>query len=764
MDLPTYCTYIMCVRTDSQYKRERTRRYLSKLKKKKKKKKKTIQHIVTYLTPSSHLVTTTTNISIISLSTRTKRRCHHIKMKRMFRSPKTTTASSISSSISSKNDRIHTNSRSPTKKNSEHGPNSPTITRTVKPQEKREGGLKTHIEVCARIRPLRILKERDAFFSSPKRKMLPSVVKSKKKKAAAVPSFPTTAHGEEFVAWDVNNEGDTAAQSQRTEHVQGRTHAYTLDTVYGIDSTTRHIYDQSVHSIVKAAMEGYHSSVLAYGQTSTGKTFTMSGTKESPGLIPLCIRDCFRYVKESQESREYLIRISYLEVYKEHIQDLLATTPVPVRLFDGPNGLIIKGLKEEVATSPEQVFSILKKGETRRQVGATHMNQHSSRSHVMVRLWIESTGTDTGLVNGAKKASARVSSLSLVDLAGSESVRLNGTDRREEGHYINKSLMTLGQVVLSLSENKTGHIPYRDSKLTRLLQPSLSGNAQMVLLCCISPQLSFMEESHNTFKFATRAKKIEQKATINISSDETTLLQNYREEIEDLKKQLAEAKEQQRLLQEKTEQAKANNNSKEAMEAEVEELVEAITTMEQLILKSRPHKATVETDSEIDLLAEEDTKDEYEDLLMNDSPPKTPEMNGELTLELSRVRGLLGSVLQKRGVTASVIDPPAVVEGESKVERVLDFGVPASPRSPRICSDDREVETLRKQLVEQELVTSLRKADSSFLQSQLLEKDMLLEEVSKILEAVEKRQLELEKENAALRAENSSMRSRYALL
>ena len=110
--------------------------------------------------------------------------------------------------------------------------------------------------------------------------------------------------------------------------------------------------------------------------------------------------------------------------------------------------------------------------------------------------------------------------------------------------------MTLGQIVLALSEGKTGHIPYRDSKLTRILQPSLSGNAQMVLLCCISPQISHIEESHNTFKFAIRAKKIKQKAEINVAEDESTLLQLYRDEIEDLRRQLSEAKKQQQLLQE----------------------------------------------------------------------------------------------------------------------------------------------------------------------------------------------------------------------
>lgn len=376
------------------------------------------------------------------------------------------------------------------------------------------------------------------------------------------------------------------------------------------------------------------------------------------------------------------------------------------------------------------------------------MNQHSSRSHVIVRLWIESTtsGSDGG------KGSTRVSSLSLVDLAGSESVKLNGIERREEGHYINKSLMTLGQVVLSLSDGKTGHIPYRDSKLTRLLQPSLSGNAQMVLLCCISPQVSHMEESHNTFKFAVRAKKIKQKAVVNVAEDENTLLQTYRDEIADLRKQLAEAKEQQRLLHERT----VADNSVDT-DGEVMELVEAIRTMERLILKSHPHNTPIPTansellneDGNIDLL--EDDADTQLAIMYDNtggnvpSTPTTREDDDALNMELSRIRGLLGTVLKKKGIAKH--DPD--------VQRTLDFGSPM--RSPQ---HDLEVEKLRYQLEEQELATTLRKADSSFLQSQLREKDLLLEEVSNVLEAVEVRQAELERENASLRAELFALKAK----
>eukprot|EP00934_Nitzschia_sp_Nitz4_P005522 Nitzschia sp. Nitz4//scaffold69_size99277//90883//92850//NITZ4_004650-RA/size99277-processed-gene-0.90-mRNA-1//-1//CDS//3329556766//5512//frame0 len=587
--------------------------------------------------------------------------------------------------------------------------------------------LKTNIEVCARIRPLQIQSSRKGYFTQSRGIQPPSSTSHQQNSSSA----------NQVPAWDVSADGETAAQSSSTNLVQGRTHSYTLDHVYGPESSTTQIYQRSVQTLVHRAMQGYHSTVLAYGQTSTGKTFTMTGAKDAPGLIPLSIADCFRYVRNSQESREYLIRISYLEVYKEHIRDLLNATPEPVRLFDGPNGLVIRGLKEEVVSSPEQVYAILAKGEKRRQIGATHMNQHSSRSHVMVRLWIESTSVGS--------TTTHLSSLSLVDLAGSESVRLNGADRREEGQYINKSLMTLGQVVLSLSEGKSVHIPYRDSKLTRLLQPSLSGNAQMVLLCCVSPQANHLEESHNTFKFATRAKKVEQKAIINVAQDEQSMLQNYKSEIEDLRKQLAEAKEQQRIYQEKVKHA--GEEQKANTDGEIQELAEAIQTMERLVLRSRPHQHRASSSENVsnenmELLEEvNESSDDDDDMLIDLPPrssPKSPEHDA-LHNELDRIRGLLGSVMKKRGVS---------VDGVAPAARRLDFSTAATTPQKQ-----EEVESLRKQLEEQETVTNIRKADSSFLQSQLREKDNLLEEVSKVLEALEKRQTKLEQDNAALLAE-----------
>jgi len=729
---------------------------------------------------------------------------------------------------------------------------SASSTTTTTTGEKNDGdgdsvrGRKTHIEVCARLRPLHVsgTESSNGFFlrtaagaaaasgrirtptkrassafvdnhrSLPRKPQLPSSTGKNTAGRLIVPNmlFPGRKKDEEefFYAWDIQSD-DTASQSLRTERISGRTHNYTLDKVYGPQSTTADLYGKSVRDLVHAAMDGYHASVLAYGQTSTGKTHTMTGTKSDPGIIPMAVRECFAHLRHStSQQREYLLRVSYFEIYKEKIRDLLSASkaPPPVRLFDDKGEIVIRGLTESVITSPEQVFSILAQGEARRQVGSTALNLHSSRSHVIVRIWIESRTLDDvvdvdggtngnsskGQRNGDDKngRGVRISSLSLVDLAGSESVRLTGeSSRREEGHFINQSLMTLGKVVYALSEQQDQHqdlpgigrqqqplkhIPYRDSKLTRLLQPSLSGNAQVVLICCISPLASHLDESHNTFKFAIRAKKIPQTATINEAQDEKTLLESYRDEIEELKRQLIEARQQQERLLQKTASAAitgtvddigsddltaAMTDELAGEDGEIQELVKSIQTMEKLILKSKPAGSTptragtlgegAAAENPEDLLDEADASyyedDNDDDLLAlatNDRggvatptraapktppPPRTPSLRDsepgqDLEAALSRVKGLLGSVLKKRHAADGVFQS----------------------------SSGDEVQSLRAQLEQQQAASNLRKADASFLQKQLEEKDSLLREVSKILEALEDRQTQLERENAALRA------------
>ena len=228
-------------------------------------------------------------------------------------------------------------------------------------------------------------------------------------------------------------------------------------------------------------------------------------------------------------------------------------------------------------------------------------------------------------------------------------MRLTGStgDRKREGQYINKSLMALGQVIYKLSEQEKSHIPYRDSKLTRLLQPSLSGNAQIVSICNISPSVSHLEESHNTLKFAMRAKKVQQRVVLNEVLDESTLLQVYKEEIEDLKLQLAEAKAAQRQQQN---------------DEDTRELIQAIQKMEALILKTQKLQEHLNNDEKMAFQSHDSGELLYSPEFGNKSQSKklawgTSEnkvvSDKPLLDEMQRIQGLLGNVLDKQGISHS---------------------------------------------------------------------------------------------------------------
>ncbi|KAG0016895.1 hypothetical protein BGZ82_000914 [Podila clonocystis] len=307
------------------------------------------------------------------------------------------------------------------------------------------------------------------------------------------------------------------------------------------------IYNTSVKSLVRSAMEGYNGTVFAYGQTSSGKTYTMSGTQQEPGITPRAVDDIFKHIRENSD-REFLLRVSYLEIYNESIRDLLSPEAIDLRIHeDRKRGVYVSPLKEEIVTTPGQVMRIIQRGDYQRHVSTTDYNAHSSRSHSIFQIVIESRertapsspkpGRKLSLGLSKPATAVRVSQLNLIDLAGSEKASAD-IERRKEGAFINKSLLTLGTVIAKLTEEKGTHIPYRDSKLTRILQSSLSGNARVSVICTISPSFVNVEESHNTLKFAVRVKKVMTKAHTNQVLDDKALLEKYRREIGELKAQL----------------------------------------------------------------------------------------------------------------------------------------------------------------------------------------------------------------------------------
>ncbi|SPO30736.1 related to Kinesin [Ustilago trichophora] len=376
--------------------------------------------------------------------------------------------------------------------------------------------------------------------------------------------------GEEC-AWVANPYSGTVAleasiASTRTQ--SANLGPFTFDGIQ-TGSANRPVYISVARPLIRAALDGYDAVVFAYGQTASGKTFTLSGDEkgQEAGIIPRAVRDIFRGIKQSSARREYLLRASYLEIWNEVVKDLLEPSNVPQVRDDkrkrGGKGTTVQPLREEIVTSPAQVRELLNRGQTNRHVGATDWNERSSRSHTCFKITIESWERDAeGIHGGRSGKKVTVSELCLIDLAGSEKYVSQGSDRRAEGAHINKSLLTLGKVIYALSEKSSaaGHIPYRDSKLTRILQNSLSGNARVAVVCTINPNPSAVDESLSTLNFAKRIKKVGLNARRNeidgntggLGAEAQALILRYQTEAEALRRMVADLQ-QNNTLQEKVE-------------------------------------------------------------------------------------------------------------------------------------------------------------------------------------------------------------------
>lgn len=292
-------------------------------------------------------------------------------------------------------------------------------------------------------------------------------------------------------------------------------------------------------------MEGYNAVVFAYGQTASGKTFTLTGSPTNPGIIPLAISDLFAQIRATPD-REFLLRASYLELYNETIIDLLS--PEAGRELSISEGrkkgeIIINGLTECAVRTEDEVRKLIRLGEERRKVGGTDWNQRSSRSHCVFRIVIESRTASDGTRTPGRDKTTRISTLSIIDLAGSER-HTSSKERNAEGKHINQSLLTLKLVISKLadmaSKRQVTHVPYRDSKLTRLLQPSLSGDALISVICTISPAYVNLAESISTLSFAQGLKRVMLSAQRKEVVDPEALIQQYQSEIADLKALLRE--------------------------------------------------------------------------------------------------------------------------------------------------------------------------------------------------------------------------------
>ncbi|OIW21401.1 hypothetical protein TanjilG_02568 [Lupinus angustifolius] len=322
---------------------------------------------------------------------------------------------------------------------------------------------------------------------------------------------------------------------------------FTFDKVFGPSAQQKDLYEQAVTPIVNEVLEGFNCTIFAYGQTGTGKTYTMEGeckrSKSGPnrelpqeaGVIPRAVKQIFDML-ESQND-EYSVKVTFLELYNEEITDLLAPEELskvsleekqkkqlPL-MEDGKGGVLVRGLEEEIVSSASEIFTLLERGSSKRRTAETF------RSHSLFSITIhikEANPEGEELIKCGK--------LNLVDLAGSENISRSGAreNRAREAGEINKSLLTLGRVISALVEH-LGHVPYRDSKLTRLLRDSLGGRTKTCIIATVSPAVHCLEETLSTLDYAHRAKNIRNKPEVNQKMMKSTLIKDLYGEIERLK-------------------------------------------------------------------------------------------------------------------------------------------------------------------------------------------------------------------------------------
>ncbi|XP_077084784.1 kinesin-like protein KIF18A [Siphateles boraxobius] len=325
-----------------------------------------------------------------------------------------------------------------------------------------------------------------------------------------------------MLVFDPKEEEVTFFRGQRVGNRDVRKRAnkdlkFVFDSVFGEDSSQLEVFENTTKAIVDGVLNGYNCTVFAYGATGAGKTHTMLGTCDTPGVMFLTMKELFARMDLIKEDKVFNIAFSYLEVYNEQIRDLLTNSgPLAVR-EDGSNGVVVQGLTLHQPKSAENILEALDYGNRNRTQHPTDMNASSSRSHAVFQIYLRQQDKTASL-----NPNVRVAKMSLIDLAGSErasATNANGA-RLREGANINRSLLALGNVINTLANPKCKktHIPYRDSKLTRLLKDSLGGNCRTVMIANVSPSSLSYEDTHNTLKYANRAKEIKSTLRSNVMS------------------------------------------------------------------------------------------------------------------------------------------------------------------------------------------------------------------------------------------------------
>eukprot|EP00928_Gymnodinium_smaydae_P071105 TRINITY_DN54782_c0_g1_i1.p1 TRINITY_DN54782_c0_g1~~TRINITY_DN54782_c0_g1_i1.p1 ORF type:complete len:1127 (+),score=249.98 TRINITY_DN54782_c0_g1_i1:111-3383(+) len=383
----------------------------------------------------------------------------------------------------------------------------------------------------------------------------------------------------------------TRSEVRQLDHLRRDDGETVMDAVFDESATTRDVYDKSFRAIVAGAADGLNGAILAYGQTSSGKTYSISGTtaKAAPGeaddaaspthkgIIHFALDDLFGLLRSKAEGNDFLVRMSYCELYMERVNDLLRkigpqSQHLPVKEDPEGKSFYVEGLKEKIVASPEEVISHLQQAEKRRRVAHTKYNEVSSRSHTMLTLCVECTeplpeadaAENVAVAADDQPRLTRAGRLVIVDLAGNERMEA-GTEYMAESNSINKSLFFLGKVIEKLaSQERRGsvrdddgfreHVPFRDSKLTRLLSVHLGGNSQTGLLVTLTPAEDNVEQSLTTLRFAQKAGQVRCVPKPVFVSKEHSLILKQRDIIAQLQTQVKELKDEAQRQQQSQQQ------------------------------------------------------------------------------------------------------------------------------------------------------------------------------------------------------------------